>query len=79
VGRAEAFNVLARPKGFRYPNYEAGFFVTVFTDDAPRKAARMREDGVFVVAQEGALRVALCATATADIPRLVAALEKAGA
>ena len=34
----------------------------------------MREKGVFVVPQKGALRVALCSVAEKDVPRLVDAL-----
>ncbi|HTB73379.1 MAG TPA: hypothetical protein VK762_09035 [Polyangiaceae bacterium] len=63
----------------RYPRYEGGFFVTVFSDQAAEKAAAMRAKGVFVVPQlprsgGGALRVALCSVAERDIPRLVEAL-----
>jgi len=72
--RVEAFNALALPRGLRYPRYAGGFFVTIFVDDAFAAAARMRDLGVFVVPQTGALRVALCAVALRDIPRLVDAL-----
>jgi aromatic-amino-acid transaminase len=74
--RVEAFNGLAQPKGLKYPRYEGGFFVTVFTDDAEAKAGRMKDDGVFVVPQKGALRVALCSVAERDVPRLVDTLAK---
>jgi aromatic-amino-acid transaminase len=72
--RVRVFNDLARPKGLKYPTYEGGFFVTVFRDDAAEHAVRMKEAGVFVVPQKGALRVALCSVAKADVPRLVEAL-----
>jgi aromatic-amino-acid transaminase len=72
--RVEAFNKLAHGK-LRYPRYEGGFFVTVFEDDAHGKAERMRADGVFVVPQKGALRVALCSVAERDVARLVSALS----
>ncbi len=77
--RVDAFNALARGRGLRYPRYEGGFFVTVFSDQAAEKAAAMRAKGVFVVPQVprsggGALRVALCSVAERDIPRLVEAL-----
>ncbi len=72
--RVAAFNEAAQPKGLRYPRYEGGFFVTVFHDDADAKAARMRDLGVYVVPQKGALRVALCSVAERDVPRLVDAL-----
>lgn len=72
--RVAAFNELAPKHDLRYPRYEGGFFVTVFADDAHDRAARMRERGVFVVPQKGALRVALCSVAAGDVPRLVEAL-----
>jgi aromatic-amino-acid transaminase len=75
MSRVNAFNTVARPKGLRYPRYEGGFFVTVFHDDAEGLAQRMRDRGVFVVPQKGAIRVALCSVAEADVPRLVEAME----
>lgn len=74
TARVDAFNALARPKGLNYPRYEGGFFVTVFTDDAEGRAAKMKELGVYVVPQKGAVRVALCSVAKADVARLVDAL-----
>jgi len=72
--RVSAFNAAASRAGLSYPRYEGGFFVTVFTRDSRRAAERMRELGVFVVPIAGALRVALCSTPRADVPRLVDAL-----
>ena len=72
--RVDAFNAAAAGTGLRYPRYEGGFFVTAFHEDAEAKAARMREQGVYVVPQKGALRVALCSVAEQDVPRLVASL-----
>jgi aromatic-amino-acid transaminase len=77
--RVEAFNRLARGKKLHYPRYEGGFFVTLFHDHPREKAQAMRNNGVYVVPQvdsagRGALRVALCAVAERDIPRLVDAL-----
>lgn len=74
MARVNAFNALARPKGLKYPRYEGGFFVTVFADDAIARAQTMREKGVFVVPQKGALRVALCSVAEKDIGRVVDAM-----
>jgi aromatic-amino-acid transaminase len=73
--RVRAFNELAKPKGLKYPRYEGGFFVTVFHPQAKEHAARMREQGVFVVPQPGALRVALCSTPEPSIARLVESLS----
>lgn len=72
--RVAAFNELAPKHSLRYPRYEGGFFVTVFADDAHERAARMKENGVFVVPQKGALRVALCSVPAKDVARLVDAL-----
>jgi aspartate/tyrosine/aromatic aminotransferase len=72
--RVRRFNALAEPKKLRYPRYEGGFFVTVFHDRAEEKALQMQARGVFVVPQKGALRVALCSVAEADVPQLVDAL-----
>lgn len=72
--RVAAFNAAAQPRGLKYPRYEGGFFVTVFHDAAEQQAEKMKARGVYVVPQKGALRVALCSTAAADVPRLVDAL-----
>jgi aromatic-amino-acid transaminase len=74
--RVAAFNVEARRAGLDHPRYEGGFFVSVFTPDAERTAALMRDAGVFVVPLKGAVRVALCSTPAADVPALVAALAE---
>lgn len=73
-GRVRVFNELARAAGLEYPRYEGGFFVSVFTPDAKATCAAMQERGVFVVPLNGAVRIALCATTEAQIPRLVEAL-----
>ena len=73
--RVQVFNQYARPAGLVYPRYEGGFFVTVFTPDAARTAERMRQDGVFVVPLNGAVRLALCATPKTKVARLVEALS----
>lgn len=75
--RVAAFNREAAAAGLRFPRYDGGFFVTVFAAEPARAAARMREDGVFVVPVDGGLRVGICATAVADVPRLVASLAAA--
>ena len=67
--RVAAFNALAPSRALRYPRYEGGFFVTVFHDDADERRSRMKEKGVFVVPQKGALRVALCSTAEREAIR----------
>jgi aromatic-amino-acid transaminase len=83
AARVSAFNALAKARGLRYPRYDGGFFVTVFDEDAARKAQAMRKAGVYVVPQlskagtAGALRVALCSVAERDVARLVDALASA--
>jgi aromatic-amino-acid transaminase len=80
MARVDAFNALARPKGLRYPRYDGGFFVTVFVERPREQAEAMKKAGVFAVPQVaatgagGVLRVALCAVASRDVPRLVEAL-----
>lgn len=75
--RVAVFNREARAAGLRYPRYEGGFFVSVFAADAEAAAASMRADGVYVVPMDGAVRVALCSTPAASVPRLVQSLAKA--
>lgn len=74
--RVTRFNELAKPAGLRYPRYDGGFFTTVFTEDAATVTEQLKLDGVFVVAQPGAIRVALCGVAERDIPRLVEAIVR---
>jgi aromatic-amino-acid transaminase len=73
--RAAAFNRLATARGLAFPRYEGGFFVTVFHPDPERRAAQLRERGVYVVpmATPGAtgLRVGLCGVPAREIPSLV--------
>ena len=73
--RVEAFNSAASAAELHVPRYDGGFFVVVFTPDGEKTAAVMREMGVYVIPLEGAVRVALCATPEAEIPRLIAALR----
>ena len=68
--RVAAWNREARPRGLRYPRYDGGFFVTVMSSDPQAQGAALRERDIFVVPVAGALRVALCSVATADVPRL---------
>lgn len=73
--RVECFNAAASKVGLEYPRYEGGFFVTVFTPDAALTASKMKDLGVYVVPLDGAVRIALCSTPEASIPRLVETLE----
>ena len=75
--RVQIFNQHAAEAGLRTPRYEGGFFVAVFTPDARATAAAAKEEGVFVVPLNGAVRVALCSTPSRDVPRLVEVLSRA--
>lgn len=75
--RVKVFNHYASTAGLKYPRYEGGFFVAVFTDRPQEVAARAREKGVFVVPIGGAVRVALCSTPAHDVPELVSAVREA--
>ena len=73
--RIDAFNEHAGAAGLPTPRFDAGFFVAVFTKDQDATAATMREHGVYGLPIPGAVRVAICSTPAAAMPRLVAALE----
>nr|QVV57692.1 biosynthetic aromatic amino acid aminotransferase alpha [Myxococcales bacterium] len=77
--RVARWNELALPAGLRYPRYDGGFFTTVLCAEPQKAAARMREEGLFVVPAQGGLRVALCSVAERDIPRLVEGTRRATA
>lgn len=73
--RVHAFNHSAAGTKLRYPRYNGGFFVTVFTDDSKLAMSKLEPKGVFVVPGPGSLRVALCSVAERDIATLVQALN----
>ena len=75
--RVAAFNREARAAGLRTPRYEGGFFVAVFTPDAPATVEAAKREGVFVVPMDGAVRVALCSTPKDDVPYVVEVLARA--
>ncbi len=75
--RVAAFNGAAKSAGLAYPRYDGGFFVTVFAPQPAAAAARMREDGVYVVPVDGGLRVGICSVRESDLARLVASMAKA--
>lgn len=74
--RVARWNELGGAAGLRYPRYDGGFFTTVFCEDAAGAAAKLRAEGLFVVPQPGALRVALCSVAERDIARLVEGIAR---
>ena len=74
--RVDAFNEAAAGTALRYPRYDGGFFVTVFSADAKAHAEKLKARGVFVVPSAGALRVALCSVAHADVATVVGAIDE---
>ncbi len=74
--RVTAFNKAAEGTVLRYPRYDGGFFVTVFSDNAKSDAEKLKARGVFVVPSAGALRVALCSVAQADVATVVGAIDE---
>jgi aromatic-amino-acid transaminase len=77
--RVARWNELAGPAGITYPRYDGGFFTTVLCAEPQKAAARLREEGIFVVPAQGGLRVALCSVAERDVPRLVDGIRRATA
>jgi aromatic-amino-acid transaminase len=75
-GRVALWNELAGREELRYPRFDGGFFTTVLCDDPAGTAARLREDGLFVVPLQGGIRVALCSVAERDLPRLVEGIAR---
>ena len=77
AARVAVWNETARAAGLVYPRYDGGFFVTVPTGEPERKAEALRERGVYLIPlAAGALRVALCAVATRDVPRLATTIAE---
>ena len=74
--RIDVFNREAASVDLPAPRYDAGFFVSIFTPDEQGTAAAMRERGVYTIPIPGAVRVAMCSTPAAAIPRLVEALQE---
>jgi aromatic-amino-acid transaminase len=74
--RVDAFNAAAGGTCLKYPRYEGGFFICIFTDQAEAIAEQLKEHGIYTVPQKGAVRVALCSVAEADIARLVTTMDK---
>lgn len=74
--RVARWNELASAAKLSYPRYDGGFFTTVFTPNAARAGEELKSDGVFVVPQAGALRIALCSVAERDIGRVVDAIRR---
>ena len=72
--RVRVWNAAAAEKKLVHPRYQGGVVVTMFRDHAFEKAAAMKERGVFVVPQTGALRVAICAVGERDIRKVVDAM-----
>lgn len=74
--RVQVFNELAAGHDFEYPRYEGGFFVSVFSEAPKVTIKSMQDDGVYIVPLQGAVRIGLCATPKAAVPRMVESLAK---
>jgi isopropylmalate/homocitrate/citramalate synthase/aspartate/tyrosine/aromatic aminotransferase len=70
-GRSALFSRLADAAELRRPAYKGGFFTSVVVDDPQAVAHRLRVDGIYVVPMAGAVRIALSALRTSDVPQLV--------
>jgi aromatic-amino-acid transaminase len=75
--RNAAFEEAIQGHALRRPEYKGGFFTSVFVRDSAQVAESMRNEGVYVVPLDGAVRIALSAVRTEDVPRLVNGLVDA--
>jgi aromatic-amino-acid transaminase len=75
--RVAAFNAAAAAHRLPHPRYDGGFFTTVFSSNADEAGRRMKDEGVFVVPIEGALRLGICAVSKGDVARLVDSAARA--
>ncbi|MCP5022667.1 MAG: aminotransferase class I/II-fold pyridoxal phosphate-dependent enzyme [bacterium] len=75
--RVEIFNREASKAGLRYPRYEGGFFVIVFTADPTETVRRCNAEGLYLVPIKGAVRIALCATPKNVVKPMVEILGRA--
>lgn len=74
--RADALDVALRAEGLSAAPWNGGFFVAILLDEPFAVAARLQEDGVFVVPMQEGLRVGVCGLKATDAPRFAAALRK---
>ncbi|HET6331769.1 MAG TPA: pyridoxal phosphate-dependent aminotransferase [Polyangiales bacterium] len=75
--RSAAFEQAIEEHALCRPTYKGGFFTSVFVPEAAQVASVLRDEGVYVVPLEGAVRIALSAVRSDDLPRLVTALARA--
>ncbi|MDF1837223.1 MAG: aminotransferase class I/II-fold pyridoxal phosphate-dependent enzyme [Planctomycetota bacterium] len=74
--RVEIFNREAAKANLKYPRYEGGFFVIVFTSDPQETIRRCNAEGLFLVPIKGAVRIALCATPKNVVQSMVEILSR---
>ena len=84
AARADALNAALAAEGLDGATWDAGYFITLASDDASALARRLTQEGVYVVPMQGGVRVGLCGLRAADAPRFARALavclaETAGA
>lgn len=75
--RSATFEYALRAHDLVRPPYKGGFFTSVFVPEAAQVASVLRDEGVYVVPLEGAVRIALSAVRDTDLPRLAGALARA--
>jgi aromatic-amino-acid transaminase len=73
--RADALDAALRAHGLDGAAWDAGFFVTLPSDDATSLAERLTHEGVFVVPMAGGVRVGVCGLRASDAPRFARALQ----
>lgn len=75
--RNAAFEYAIRNRSLRRPDYAGGFFTSVFVQNAAQVASALRNEGVYVVPLEGAIRIALSAVCSSEVAQLAGALVDA--
>lgn len=73
--RADALDTALREEGLDGASWDAGYFVTIPSDDATTLAERLTHEGVYVVPMQGGVRVGICGVRAADAPRFARALR----
>lgn len=75
ASRADALDAALRAEGLAGAAWDAGYFVTLPSDDAPALAERLTTEGVYVVPMLGGVRVGICGLRAADASRFARALR----
>lgn len=76
LARAQTWQRLSQELSLDCPRWEGGFFSTVMHEQPSALAAKLREEGLYVVPVHGGLRIALCSVSERALPRLASAIAK---